>query len=111
MTRQLIAIAESLLLGAGVAQQSAAQGVLRIAMTAADVPLTTGLTNQGGEGQRFMGYTAYDSLILWDLSRSDRASELAQAHRGAHEVRAQVKGFVQAPNWLQDFSTIIVAPR
>lgn len=76
MTRQLIAIAASLLLGASVAQQSAAQGVLRIAMTAADIPLTAGQTDQGGEGQRFMGYTAYDSLILWDLSRSDRASEL-----------------------------------
>lgn len=36
-----------------------AQGTLRIGMTAADIPLTTGQTDQGGEGMRFMGYTVY----------------------------------------------------
>ncbi len=36
-------------------------------MTASDIPLTTGQTDQGGEGQRFMGYTVYNSLIEWDL--------------------------------------------
>jgi hypothetical protein len=40
-----------------------AAGTLRIGMTASDIPLTTGQTDQGGEGQRFMGYTVYDSLI------------------------------------------------
>jgi ABC-type transport system substrate-binding protein len=54
----------------------AAQGTLRIGMTAADIPLTTGQTDQGGEGQRFMGYTVYDALINWDLSSADKASEL-----------------------------------
>ena len=29
-------------------------------MTASDIPLTTGQTDQGGEGMRFMGYTVYD---------------------------------------------------
>jgi peptide/nickel transport system substrate-binding protein len=53
-----------------------AQGTLRIGMTASDIPLTTGQTDQGGEGQRFMGYTLYDALINWDLSRSDRPSTL-----------------------------------
>lgn len=53
-----------------------AQGVLRIGMTASDIPLTTGQTDQGGEGMRFMGYTVYDGLINWDLSRADKASEL-----------------------------------
>ena len=33
-------------------------------MTAADIPLTTGQADQGGEGQRFMVYTVYDSLVL-----------------------------------------------
>jgi ABC-type transport system substrate-binding protein len=56
--------------------EASAQGVLRIAMTAADIPLATGQTDQGGEGQRFMGYTAYDSLVLWDLSAADRPSVL-----------------------------------
>ena len=53
-----------------------AQGVLRIGMTASDIPLTTGQTDQGGEGMRFMGYTVYDALINWDLSRADAPSGL-----------------------------------
>lgn len=55
----------------------AAQGTLRIGMTAADIPLTTGQTDNGGEGQRFMGYTVYDALINWDLSSADKPSDLA----------------------------------
>jgi ABC-type transport system substrate-binding protein len=55
---------------------AAAQGVLRVGITAADIPLTTGQTDQGGEGMRVMGYTAYDALILWDLSRADKYSDL-----------------------------------
>ncbi len=54
----------------------AAQGVLRIGMTAADIPLTTGQADQGGEGQRFMANTVYDQLVMWDLSRADRPSTL-----------------------------------
>ena len=34
---------------------ASAQGTLRIGMTASDIPLTTGQTDQGGEGMRFMG--------------------------------------------------------
>ncbi len=37
-------------------------------MTASDIPLTTGQTDNGGEGMRFLGYTVYDALINWDLS-------------------------------------------
>jgi ABC-type transport system substrate-binding protein len=54
-----------------------AQGTLRIGMTASDIPLTTGQTDNGGEGMRFMGYTVYDGLIEWDLSKADKASGLA----------------------------------
>lgn len=53
-----------------------AQGTLRIGMTASDIPLTTGQTDQGGEGQRFMGYTVYDSLVNWDLSGGEKPSDL-----------------------------------
>jgi ABC-type transport system substrate-binding protein len=53
-----------------------AQKVLRVGSTLADVPLTTGQPDQGGEGQRFMGYTLYDALINWDLSQGDKASGL-----------------------------------
>ncbi|HVJ53996.1 MAG TPA: ABC transporter substrate-binding protein [Aliidongia sp.] len=53
-----------------------ADGTLRIAMTASDVPLTTGQTDNGGEGMRFMGYTVYDGLVNWDLSSADKPSGL-----------------------------------
>src|SRR5471032_3702447 len=63
---------------AGMASASAfAQGTLRIGMTASDIPLTTGQTDNGGEGMRFMGYTAYDALINWDLSSADKPAVLA----------------------------------
>ena len=51
-------------------------GTLRVAMTAADVPLTTGQPNQGAEGVRFMGITVYDGLTRWDLSKSDVAAKI-----------------------------------
>src|SRR6188508_3858662 len=54
-----------------------ASGTLRIGMTASDIPLTTGQTDQGGEGMRFMGYTIYDALINWDLSSATKPSGLA----------------------------------
>ena len=53
-----------------------AAGTLRIGMTASDIPLTTGQTDQGGEGMRFMGYTVYDGLINWDLTSADKPSVL-----------------------------------
>ena len=53
-----------------------AQGTLRIGMTASDIPLTTGQTDNGGEGQRFIGFTLYDALVEWDLSSADRPSDL-----------------------------------
>jgi peptide/nickel transport system substrate-binding protein len=48
---------------------AAAQGqkVLRIAMTAADLPSTHGIPNNGFEGYRFLGYPPYDGLVNWDL--------------------------------------------
>jgi len=59
-----------------IASAAHAQGTLRIAMTASDIPLTTGQTDNGGEGMRFMGYTVYDGLINWDLSSATKPSGL-----------------------------------
>ena len=59
----------------GAYAQSTA-GTLRVAMTAADIPLTTGQPNQGAEGVRFMGITVYDGLTRWDLSKSDVAAKV-----------------------------------
>ncbi len=68
------ALAGALALSASTA--ALAQGTLRIGMTASDIPLTTGQTDNGGEGMRFLGYTVYDGLINWDLSSAELASDL-----------------------------------
>jgi peptide/nickel transport system substrate-binding protein len=53
-----------------------AQGTLRIAMTATDVPTTTGVPNNGFEGIRFLGFTAFDALVNWDLSKADVPADI-----------------------------------
>ncbi len=58
------------------APASAAETVLRIGMTASDIPLTTGQADNGGEGMRFIGLTIYDALVNWDLTSADKPSDL-----------------------------------
>lgn len=55
---------------------ASADTVLRIGMTAADIPRTSGQPDQGFEGNRFTGLTMYDALTMWDLSSADKASVL-----------------------------------
>lgn len=72
--RQLAAAAAMAL---AVAQPAMAQEkVLRIAMTAADIPRTLGQPDQGFEGNRFTGIPMYDALTQWDLSKADGPSVL-----------------------------------
>ena len=52
------------------------ESVLRVAMTAGDIPLTSGIPDQGSEGIRFVGYSLYDALVGWDLSRGDRPADI-----------------------------------
>jgi peptide/nickel transport system substrate-binding protein len=59
--------------------------VLRIAMTASDVPTTTGMPNNGFEGMRFLGYPAFEGLVLWDLSHADRLAGLRPGLAEAYE--------------------------
>lgn len=59
--------------GTALAQQPR---TLRIAMTASDVPTTTGMPNNGFEGMRFLGYPAFEALTLWDLSDASRPAGL-----------------------------------
>src|SRR6266852_9498463 len=56
--------------------QAQQQQTLRIAMTVADIPATDGAPDQGTEGIRFMGYTLYDPLIMWDLSSATEPAKL-----------------------------------
>eukprot|EP01037_Dinobryon_pediforme_P012541 gene12541-12630_t len=53
-----------------------AGGTVTVAMTAGDIPLTTGQPDQGAEGFRFVGWNLYDALINWDLSKSDGPSDI-----------------------------------
>jgi peptide/nickel transport system substrate-binding protein len=73
--------------GSAVAQEK----VLRIAMTAADIPRTLGQPDQGFEGNRFTGIPMYDSLTQWDLSKADAASVLIPALATSWTVDAKDK--------------------
>jgi peptide/nickel transport system substrate-binding protein len=61
---------------ASLAGPAEAGGTLRIAMTASDVPTTTGAPDNGFEGLRFFGYPIYEGLVLWDLTRADKLAEI-----------------------------------
>jgi peptide/nickel transport system substrate-binding protein len=60
----------------GLPHLASAETVLRIGMTAADIPRTLGQPDQGFEGNRFTGIPIYDSLTQWDLSKANEASVL-----------------------------------
>ena len=68
------------------AQAQGRGGVVRIGMTAADIPYTPGQPDQGGEGYRFIGYQMYDALINWDLSQGDRLPDLVPGLAESWEV-------------------------
>ena len=63
-----------------------AGGALNVAMTAGDIPVTTGNPDQGFEGYRFVGYNLYDALLLWDLSKSDKPSEPKPGLATSYEI-------------------------
>ena len=83
------ALLAALLLAAGPA--AAQEKVLRIAMTAADIPRTLGQPDQGFEGNRFTGIPMYDSLTQWDLSKADAPSVLIPALSTSWAVDAKDK--------------------
>ena len=64
-----VAVSGALALFASVPTQAS---TLRIAMTAADIPLTLGQPDQGFEGNRFTGIPLYDALVEWDLSQGEK---------------------------------------
>jgi peptide/nickel transport system substrate-binding protein len=51
-------------------------GTLTVAMTVSDVPDWAGMPDQGFEGHRFVGYSLYDGLVSWDLSKSDQEVDI-----------------------------------
>ena len=69
----------------------AQEKVLRIAMTAADIPRTLGQPDQGFEGNRFTGIPMYDALSQWDLSKADAPSVLIHGLATSWAVDARDK--------------------
>ena len=82
----------SVALCAAVAHPAHAQEkVLRVAMTAADIPRTLGQPDQGFEGNRFTGIPMYDALTQWDLSSADKPSVLIPGLATSWSVSASDK--------------------
>jgi ABC-type transport system substrate-binding protein len=82
----------SVALCVAVAQPAQAQEkVLRVAMTAADIPRTLGQPDQGFEGNRFTGIPMYDALTHWDLSSADKPSVLIPGLATSWSVSASDK--------------------
>jgi len=71
--------ATALLACSALAGPAAAQGHLRLGMTANDVPLTWGQPDNGFEGYRTPGLLIYDSLINFDLTSADKPAGLIPA--------------------------------
>jgi peptide/nickel transport system substrate-binding protein len=75
-------LATAIAFAAAFSIQPVVASVLRIAMTASDIPTTTGLPNNGFEGMRFLGYPIFEGLVLWDLTKT---TELAGLRPGLAE--------------------------
>jgi ABC-type transport system substrate-binding protein len=53
---------------------ASAEQVMRVGMTAADIPTTGGIPNNGGEGFRFLGFPVFDALVNWDFKHTDQTA-------------------------------------
>ncbi len=73
------------------AKNAHADGTLRVAMTASDIPLPNGQTDQGAEGMRFMGYSLFEALIAYDLSSRDKPVTLTPGLATAWSVNSEDK--------------------
>ena len=72
--RRLLATSTTAAFTGWEASAASAQ-VLRIAMTASDLPTVTGIPNNGGEGFRFLGYPVYDGVVNWDYSHVTQTAD------------------------------------
>ena len=87
--RTVLALAAALSLSSTLVL--AQEKILRIAMTAADIPRTLGQPDQGFEGNRFTGIPIYDSLTQWDLSKAAAPSVLIPGLATSWAVNAKDK--------------------
>lgn len=85
-TTLLAALVIASVVGLATGSVQAAEKVLRVGMTAADIPINIGQPDQGFEGFRFMGYMLYDPLVLWDLSKADKPARLVPGLAESWEI-------------------------
>jgi len=74
--KKCLSVALIFVLGA-LSPAMAQEKVLRIAMTASDIPTTTGMPNNGFEGMRFLGFPVFQGLIGFDLTTTGPVKLLA----------------------------------
>src|SRR5690606_10885378 len=75
--------------GAGASGQESADGsggILRIAMSAGNVPQPTTPPSEGGEGLRFVGMTIYGGLTEFDLDQGETVPAPEPARAESWEV-------------------------
>ena len=65
---------------------ASAEQVMRVGMTAADIPTTGGIPNNGGEGFRFLGYPAFDALVNWDFKHTDQTADVTPGLATSWEI-------------------------
>src|ERR1700761_5144543 len=71
--RQCISVLAAVGLVLGMSAPSVAQDkILRVGMTASDIPKTHGQPDQAFEGNRLTGLTLYDALTSWDYVTGTR---------------------------------------
>ena len=70
--KPLLALLAGLMTSAAFAAPLHAEKVLRIGMTATDIPKTHGQPDQAFEGNRLTGMTIYDALTSWDYDTGTR---------------------------------------
>lgn len=65
---------------------SGSGGVLRIGMTAGNIPFPNTPPNEGFEGRRFVGYQIYDGLFRWTVEQGDEVPEPVPALAESYEI-------------------------
>jgi len=65
---------------------ASADKVMRVGMTASDLPTTGGIPNNGGEGFRFLGFPAFDALVNWDFKHTDQTADVTPGLATSWEI-------------------------
>ncbi len=107
---QLIAGLAGLAAAMPAGPATAAESVVTIAMTAGDIPITTGIPDQGGEGARFVGLNLYDGLLKYEKMNEDAVMVWIVHDLNPRALAPNLRGFKQAQSWYQDLTPITVAP-